>query len=222
MIFLNSFIMQVLISFALILESVCVLPQLILLRQTTVPTVIDSFYLLTLGSYRAFYILNWIYRGIYDVIKPDLRSVVFGIIQTAFYIDFAWVYWTRQRVKLRNGGVVDSDDLSRGWLLSRLFGHHRESTEVEDGNASEGNAGGRSRLSGRGKWGTRGISVSADDETTDPWQTHKTNTGSDNKNIKHDEFNDILEDDEDGDIDTSELMNNRTDSGKDGIANDRK
>jgi hypothetical protein len=33
---------------------VCVLPQLLLLRQTTVPTVIDSYYLLALGSYRAF------------------------------------------------------------------------------------------------------------------------------------------------------------------------
>lgn len=214
--------MQVLISFALILESVCVLPQLVLLRQTTVPTVIDSFYLLTLGSYRAFYILNWIYRGIYDINKPDLRSVVFGIIQTAFYIDFAWVYWTRQRVKLRNGGVVDSDDLSRGWLLSRLLGHHRESTEAEDGNGSEGNAGGHPRKPGRGKWGTRGISVSADDETADPWQTHKTNTAGDNKNIKHDEFNDILEDDEDADIDARELMNNRTNSGKNGISTDRK
>jgi hypothetical protein len=41
---------------------VCVLPQLLLLRQTTVPTVIDSYYLLALGSYRGFYILNWIHR----------------------------------------------------------------------------------------------------------------------------------------------------------------
>ena len=36
--------------FSEMLESVCILPQLILLRQTTVPTVIDSFYLLALGS----------------------------------------------------------------------------------------------------------------------------------------------------------------------------
>ncbi|CAD0098322.1 unnamed protein product, partial [Aureobasidium mustum] len=30
-------------------------------------------------------------------------SFTFGVIQTLFYFDFAWVYWTRQRVKLRYG-----------------------------------------------------------------------------------------------------------------------
>lgn len=38
--------------FSEILESICVVPQLLLMRQTTVPTVIDSFYLATLGTYR--------------------------------------------------------------------------------------------------------------------------------------------------------------------------
>ncbi len=55
-------LLEVLWTFSIILESVCVVPQLLLLRQTTVPTVIDSGYILTLGSYRAFYILNWIVR----------------------------------------------------------------------------------------------------------------------------------------------------------------
>lgn len=66
------------------------LPQLLLLRQTTVPTVIDSFYLITLGSYRAFYILNWILRLATEH-HVDAIAFVFGIIQTALYIDFAWV-----------------------------------------------------------------------------------------------------------------------------------
>src|SRR3954452_19220917 len=102
-------------TFSIILESVCILPQLLLLRQTSVPTVIDSFYLLALGSYRAFYILNWIERKVDEVYwRPDPVSITFGIVQTALYLDFAWVYWTRQRVKLRYGGIVDSDDISRG------------------------------------------------------------------------------------------------------------
>ncbi|KAK0337168.1 hypothetical protein LTR59_012192 [Friedmanniomyces endolithicus] len=46
---------EVLWTFSIILESLCILPQLLLLRQTTVPTVLDSFYLVTLGSYRFFY-----------------------------------------------------------------------------------------------------------------------------------------------------------------------
>ncbi|TQW00216.1 protein-ER retention receptor [Cordyceps javanica] len=147
-------------SFSEILESVCVLPQLLLLRQTTVPTVIDSFYLLALGSYRALYCLNWFLR-MFDELKPEAISVIFGIIQTALYADFAWVYYTRQRVKLRGGGVVDADDLRNGWLVQRIFGrtlgHHNEEHDEEAGldhNEQRGS---------RPKWGSRGISVSADD-----------------------------------------------------------
>lgn len=148
--------------FSEILESVCVLPQLLLLRQTTVPTVIDSFYLLTLGSYRALYCLNWFLREL-DVSdrKPDAIAVIFGLIQTALYIDFAWVYYTRQRVKLRGGGVVDADDLNRGWFLHRIFGKHVPVHDDEEngvGDSSRGGGGG-----GRARWGSRGISVSADD-----------------------------------------------------------
>ncbi|KAJ9151914.1 ER lumen protein retaining receptor [Pleurostoma richardsiae] len=160
-------------DFSQILESVCVLPQLLLLRQTTVPTVIDSFYLLTLGSYRGFYLLNWIWRGLdSNDLKPNPVSVIFGVVQTALYLDFAWVYWTRQRVKLRNGGVVDADDIRRGWLLRRIFGKHvvdLEEGEDEEsapalggGSAGNGTATGR-RGAPRAKWGRRGISISADE-----------------------------------------------------------
>ena len=51
----GSKIFEMLWTFSIILESVCVFPQLLLLRQTNVPTVLDSGYILTLGSYRAFY-----------------------------------------------------------------------------------------------------------------------------------------------------------------------
>lgn len=150
--------------FSEILESVCVLPQLLLLRQTTVPTVIDSFYLVALGSYRALYCLNWLVRE-FDVTgrKPDAVSVIFGIIQTALYIDFAWVYYTRQRVKLRGGGVVDADDMRRAWFLERIFG--RTVGSVEDEESGHGDHGDNNRRGsgGRPKWGARGISVSADD-----------------------------------------------------------
>jgi len=79
-------------DFSVILESVCVLPQLLLLRQTTVPTVINSFYLLALGTYRFLYVLNWIYRGVDPSSRPpNAVSVIFGVIQTALFIDFFWV-----------------------------------------------------------------------------------------------------------------------------------
>ncbi|KAK4202228.1 ER lumen protein retaining receptor-domain-containing protein [Triangularia verruculosa] len=173
--------------FSQILESVCVLPQLLLLRQTTVPTVITSFYIVFLGSYRGLYLLNWFLRGLdTNGRKPNPISVIFGIVQTALYADFAWVYWTRQRVKLRNGGVVDADDLRRGWLLSKIFGSkHLRGTSGAGANNDDddeydeesapalgpgrhavgrngGGAGG-----GRAKWGSRGISISADEGVYD-------------------------------------------------------
>ncbi|KIY71558.1 hypothetical protein CYLTODRAFT_390269 [Cylindrobasidium torrendii FP15055 ss-10] len=119
-------------TFSIILESICIIPQLIILRQTEVPTVIDSFYLLALGSYRAFYILNWIYRWASEG-WVDPVAFIFGVIQTALYVDFAWVYYSRQRIKLRGGALVDGQDFGRGWLVRWIVG--KDSTELEQGDA---------------------------------------------------------------------------------------
>ncbi|KAK6335814.1 hypothetical protein TWF730_003191 [Orbilia blumenaviensis] len=153
--------------FSIVLESVCVLPQLLLLRRTTIPTVIDSYYLVALGSYRGFYILNWIWR--YSTESHfDPVAVVFGVIQTTLYIDFAWVYYSRQRIKLRGGALIDEEEVGRGWLLSRLLGgnqHIDHEEELEDIDVENGN---HHRTSAQPKnWGPRGISVSADDGTFD-------------------------------------------------------
>jgi ER lumen protein retaining receptor len=178
---------EMLYTFSLVLESICILPQLLLLRQTTVPTVITSFYLLLLGSYRFFYILNWIVRAASKEHWFDPVSVIFGIIQTALYVDFAWVYWTRQRVKLRGGGVVDSDDLRKSWLVGGLLGRGRPSADGAAGEFDdeeddvEGqripgenvpNANGNARKStAPSRWGKRGVSVSADDTLDEHEQT---------------------------------------------------
>ncbi|RVX72681.1 hypothetical protein B0A52_04079 [Exophiala mesophila] len=165
----HSTFAEILWTFSIILEAFCVLPQLILLRQTTVPTVIDSFYLVTLGSYRAFYILNWIYR-LFSTHKPDAVSVIFGVIQTAFYVDFAWVYWTRQRVKLRAGGVVDADDMRNGWLVNKVIKNIPLATDdMPDPEAQDGQANGHADQPSKvnSRWGPRGISISADDTLHD-------------------------------------------------------
>ncbi|KAH8596655.1 ER lumen protein retaining receptor-domain-containing protein [Bisporella sp. PMI_857] len=165
--FVNRVLMmlQLFWVFSIILESVCVLPQLLLLRQTTVPTVIDSYYLVTLGSYRAFYILNWIWRELdTNNRKPDAVSVIFGVVQTAFYADFAWVYYSRQRVKLRHGGLVDSDDLRNGWLISRVLGPKVVGGSIDEGDEESAPALGGNHSRTGSQWGSRGISVSADEE----------------------------------------------------------
>jgi hypothetical protein len=182
--------------FSEILESVCVLPQLLLLRQTTVPTVIDSFYLLTLGSYRGFYCMNWIWREVDngERVKPDAISVIFGVIQTILYIDFAWVYWTRQRVKLRHGGIVDSDDLSRGWLIGRILGHKDTEVDEESEPAANGANGSTGRPRAGGRWGARGISVSADEGVLDAPQQKAQPP---NLKARDEEIVGILNDDDD-------------------------
>ena len=87
-------------------------------------------------------------------------------------IDFAWVYWTRQRVKLRQGGVVDSEDLGRGWLVGRLAGMGRKSVDYnydeESGQSSRNeHSGTNNNNNNNNKWGRRGISVSADEGVLD-------------------------------------------------------
>jgi ER lumen protein retaining receptor len=149
--------------FSEILESVCVIPQLLLLRQTTVPTVIDSFYLVALGIYRFMYVLNWITRSVNEDKYADPTSWVWGTIQTALILDFAWVYWTRQRVKLRQGGVVDSEDLGRGWLVGRFVG--RKSVDFDYDQEAAGQQ--AQDEPNNNKWGRRGISVSADEAVRD-------------------------------------------------------
>ena len=164
----GSPISEMLWTFSIVLEAFAVLPQLLLLRQTTVPTVIDSYYLATLGAYRGMYLLNWIYRGIFTHKKPDPISVIFGIIQTAFYVDFAWVYFTRQRVKLRAGGVVDSEDLRKGWLVNRVIDTGRSSHEEDPEAQPNDHAPEEPRPSKpANKWGIRGVSISADDTLHD-------------------------------------------------------
>jgi hypothetical protein len=209
--------LQFLWIFSLILESVCVLPQLLLLRQTTVPTVIDSFYLLTLGSYRAFYILNWILRAFIDPNKPDPVAVIFGVVQTAFYIDFAWVYYTRQRVKLRNGGVVDSDDLSRGWLMSKVLGRGAPDMDEEDRVATNDEDHTRTarHVGSRSGWGARGISVSADEGISESRGPRSRPPPVDVDSVaRPEEAVGILEGDEDDESDEDILpSNNGTTSG---------
>jgi len=177
--------MQILWAFSEILESVCVLPQLLLLRQTTVPTVINSYYLVCLGSYRLFYIFNWIIRLVGPEHHFNAISVIFGVIQTALYVDFAWVYYTRQRVKLRGGGVVDSDDLSKSFLVSRIIGRgSRADREDEDAAEENGVLGGQENgvvrpPSGTRNWGARGISVSADDTLPERQGAHQQGSYAD-------------------------------------------
>lgn len=132
---------------------------------------IDSYYLVTLGSYRAFYILNWLVRGFGSEHYWDPVAVVFGVVQTAFYVDFAWVYYSRQRVKLRQGGVVDSEDFHKSWLVNKVLSFRSRKSTDEEQVLHEGdveNQTGNDGRPGNNRWGGRGISISAGDTLDNP------------------------------------------------------
>jgi hypothetical protein len=79
------------------------------------------------------------------------------------------VYYSRQRVKLRHGGIVVADYLRNGWFVGRILGHKHVAGSTTDGDDEDeesapalGGQNGNGRQA-RGKWGARGISVSADE-----------------------------------------------------------
>lgn len=157
---------------------------------------INSRYLVTLGSYRAFYILNWLVRGFGSEHYWDPIAVIFGIVQTAFYLDFAWVYYTRQRVKLRHGGVVDSEDFRNSWLVNKVLNFRSRKSTDEDQVIHDGdmeNQAGTNGRPGNNRWGARGISISADD--TLEGQGHSRPRGAEED---VDGLEGIIEDDESG------------------------
>jgi len=87
-------VLEILWTFSIYLEAVAILPQLFLISKTGEAESITSHYLFALGSYRALYILNWIYRY-YAESFFDLIAVVAGCVQTILYCDFFYLYITK-------------------------------------------------------------------------------------------------------------------------------
>jgi len=87
-------IMEVLWTFSIYLESVAILPQLFMISKTGEAESITSHYLFALGSYRAVYIFNWLFRYYYEGFF-DLIAIVAGCVQTVLYCDFFYLYVTK-------------------------------------------------------------------------------------------------------------------------------
>jgi len=85
---------EILWAFSIWLESVAILPQLFLLQRTGEAETITTHYLFALGSYRALYIPNWIYRWFAESHWEPI-SILAGLVQTVLYSDFFWIYYTK-------------------------------------------------------------------------------------------------------------------------------
>jgi len=86
--------LEILWTFSIYLESLAILPQLFMVSKTGEAETITSHYLFALGSYRGLYILNWIYRYVYEG-SYDPIAIVSGCVQTVLYCDFFYLYITK-------------------------------------------------------------------------------------------------------------------------------
>ncbi|KAF8391198.1 hypothetical protein HHK36_023500 [Tetracentron sinense] len=80
-------------AFSIYLEAIAILPQLVLLQRSGNVDNLTGQYVFFLGSYRAFYILNWIYRYFTENHFARLISCISGLVQTALYADFFYYYF---------------------------------------------------------------------------------------------------------------------------------
>lgn len=93
----EMFITEILWTFSLYLESIAIIPQLIVVHENArlkggwVEN-LTSHYVFTLGSYRAFYIANWIYKFSTLPYYRDWIPWICGVIQTIIYCDFFYYY----------------------------------------------------------------------------------------------------------------------------------
>lgn len=89
----NYNITELLWTFSIWLESVAIVPQLLLLQQLREVENLTGNYVACLGLYRFMYILNWVYRYFAEPV-PYVNYVgwIAGFIQTALYVDFFFYY----------------------------------------------------------------------------------------------------------------------------------
>ncbi|XP_057764246.1 ER lumen protein-retaining receptor A [Salvia miltiorrhiza] len=80
-------------AFSIYLEAVAILPQLVLLQRSGNVDNLAGQYVFFLGAYRAFYILNWIYRYFTEDHFTRWIACVSGLVQTALYADFFYYYF---------------------------------------------------------------------------------------------------------------------------------
>jgi ER lumen protein retaining receptor len=88
---------EVLYTFSIHLEAVAIVPQLFVVHrmaqgQRGFVENLTSHYVFTLGGYRVFYLLNWVYRLATQVGYRNWIVWLSGLVQTGLYIDFFYYY----------------------------------------------------------------------------------------------------------------------------------
>lgn len=92
---LTCFSPKLLWEYSYLLESVAILPQLLIIRRVGKAETITANYLVLLGLYRAFYILSWITRIVFLGKSVAPQILISGIWQTLLYIDVFYLYFVK-------------------------------------------------------------------------------------------------------------------------------
>jgi len=86
-------VIHLLWTFSIYLEAIAILPQLIVLQRYREVENLTGNYVFFMGSYRALYILNWVYRAYTEPGYQHHYVVYFcGVLQTLLYADFFYYY----------------------------------------------------------------------------------------------------------------------------------
>lgn len=80
--------LEVLWTFSEFVEGFAMVPQYIFCYRSGPRDWGQSLYVISLGGYRVFYALNWIYKKIQMPHYSDIQSWIGGIIEILFFIDF--------------------------------------------------------------------------------------------------------------------------------------
>ncbi|GAX26510.1 ER lumen protein retaining receptor [Fistulifera solaris] len=92
-----SFI-ELLWTFSIYLESIAILPQLIVLQRYREVENLTGNYIFFMGAYRFLYILNWIYRANFEAHYQHHWVVyICGVLQTLLYVDFFYYYFKSKK-----------------------------------------------------------------------------------------------------------------------------
>lgn len=80
-------------TFSIYLESLAIVPQLVVLHKYREVENLDGHYIFFMGAYRGLYILNWVYRSYYEEFYHH-NWIVYaaGFLQTMLYVDFFYYY----------------------------------------------------------------------------------------------------------------------------------
>lgn len=86
-------LVELLWTFSIYLESIAILPQLIVLQRYREVENLTGNYIFFMGAYRALYIINWVWRSYHEPFYKHHYVVYFcGVVQTLLYADFFYYY----------------------------------------------------------------------------------------------------------------------------------